>query len=257
MIHRIWKTFVFAALLVIYVIFASLGRLLIRNPHDQKLFLLHFLSRMCRVLLAVMGIKITVEGRENIRAGENYFVVANHLSYLDPLLLSALTPMAFVTSVEMRDAFFLGTFTKLAGSFFVERRSRSNIRGEVGEVENALKQGFPVGVFPEATSTDGSKILPFKRPLFAAAILGGKPVLPIVIQYEKIDGRKVTRASHQILCWYGDMPFFSHSLRLLSYNRIRIRLSVLPEIPVAADSDRDTIAQTAYQAIQSHYQPIV
>ncbi|MGZ3693623.1 MAG: 1-acyl-sn-glycerol-3-phosphate acyltransferase [Bdellovibrionota bacterium] len=257
MIHRIWKTFVFASLLIIYLIVASLGRFLIRDRIERQKFLLAFLHRKCRVLLGVMGIEVKTEGLENIRPGQNYFVVANHMSYLDPLILAALSPAAFVTSVEMRDAFFLGTFTKLAGSYYVERRSRGKIQREVSDIEQALKEGFRVAVFPEATSTDGSLIKPFKRPLFAAAIRAGIPVLPMVIQYETVNGARVTKANHKLLCWYGDMPFFPHSLTILGCGKIHIRLSVLPEIPVAANSDRDTIAETAYAAIKAHYQPIL
>jgi 1-acyl-sn-glycerol-3-phosphate acyltransferase len=256
LIHRTWKTFVFAALLLSYIFFASLAKLLVWDKLEQRALLLAFLHRKCKVLLAVMGIHVTVEGRENLRKGQTYFIVANHMSYIDPLVLAAFTPTSFVTSIEMRDAFFLGTFTKLAGCFYVERRKKGNILNEVGEIEQALKDNFTVAVFPEATSTDGSHIKPFKRPLFAAAIRAGKPVLPMVIQYERINGKKISRAKHQLLCWYGDMPFFPHSLKLLGLNHIHIRLSVLPEIPVAAESDRDTIAETAYETIRAHYQPI-
>lgn len=254
---RAWKTFVFAGLLLIFVIIGTVIRLLVWHPKERRLVYQNFLHRMCRVLLVVLGVEVTVEGKENLRPGQRYFIVANHLSYLDPLLLSALSPTAFVTSIEMRDAFFLGTFTKLAGSFYVERRSRGNLMQEVNEVEQALRDNFQIGVFPEATSTDGSKILNFKRPLFAAAIRSGRSVLPVVIQYEKINGQPVTRANHQLLCWYGDMPFFSHSMKLLGLQRIDIRLRVLPEIPVAQDSDRDTIAEAAFRAINGHYRPLV
>lgn len=257
MIHRIWKTFVFASLLASYVFFASLARFLVWDKTEQRALLLGFLHRKCRVLLAVMGVRVTIEGRENLRPGQNYFIVANHMSYLDPLVVAAFTPTSFVTSVEMRDAFFLGTFTKLAGCYYVERRTKGNIRQEVGDIEDGLKKNFKVTVFPEATSTDGSHIKPFKRPLFAAAIRTQTPVLPMAIQYESVDGVRLDRANHRLLCWYADMSFFPHSLRLLGLRDIHIRLSVLPEIPVAADSDRDTIAETAFEAIRSHYQPIL
>jgi 1-acyl-sn-glycerol-3-phosphate acyltransferase len=111
-------------------------------------------------------------------------------------------------------------------------------------------------VFPEATSTDGEHVKPFKRPLFAAAAKAVVPVLPVVIQYEEIDGRPVTRANRDYLCWYGDMGFGGHFIKLAMRKKIRIRIKVLPEIPVTPDSTRDILMEEAHQRIVAHYRPI-
>jgi 1-acyl-sn-glycerol-3-phosphate acyltransferase len=80
--------------------------------------------------------------------------------------------------------------------------------------------------------------------------------LPFVIQYEEIDGRPVTARNRDLLCWYGDMPFGPHLLKMLACQRIRIRIRVLPEIPVAGDSSRDTIADKAFDDVRNSYQPV-
>jgi 1-acyl-sn-glycerol-3-phosphate acyltransferase len=235
---------------------ASVARLLIRDPKEQRQFLYGLVHRKSKVLLGAMGVELEVEGRENFKPGQNYLIAANHLSYLDPLILASVRPMAFVTSIEMKQAFFLGTLTELGGCLYVERRSRGNIRREISEIENALRAGFHVAIFPEATSTDGSKILPFKRPLFSAAIHSARNVLPVMIQYEEIDGQRVSTRNRDRVCWYGDMRFGRHFVRLLDFQKIRIRVTIIPEIPVTPGSERDTITENAYRAISEIYIPI-
>ena len=255
--HRIWKVFV-AYFLIFYFIFASLlFRLLIRDPRELRQAILALLHRKSKVLLGGLGIQVTVEGKENFRPGQNYLIVANHLSYLDPILMASIQPMAFVTSVEMRETFFLGTLTDLGGCLYVERRSKENMHREIGSLTDALAQGFNVVVFPEATSTNGSSVRPFKKPLFMAAVNAGRNVLPVVLQYEQIDGQKVTIQNRDDLCWYGDMDFGAHFVKLLGHKKIRIRVSVMPEIEVAPGADRDTIMGAAYNVISSAYRPIV
>lgn len=257
MIHRYWKAFVANFLILVYIGIAATARLLLRDKTELRRFLLALVHRKSRVLLGVLGVQLEVEGRENLKAGENYLIVGNHMSYLDPILLASITPMAFVTSVEMRETFFLGTLTELGACLYVERRSRENIHGEIIEIEQALRAGFHVVVFPEATSTNGEQLRPFKRPLFTAAVREKKSVLPMVIQYEQIDGEKISTRNRDLLCWYGDMPFGSHFLRLMDCRKIRIRVSILPQIPITAESDRDTIMESSYQAIAARYVPIM
>lgn len=256
MILSLWKGFVGSALILIYVVIASLFRLFLRDPWERRRFYHQLVGRVSRVYLAAIGFRLEVEGLENIRPGQSYLVVANHMSYLDALFLAAIRPMAFVTSVEMREAAFLGTLTELGGCLYVERRSKDNIQREIAELDQALRLGFNVAVFPEATSTDGTELRPFKRPMFQAAVSSGHSVLPLVIQYESIDGAPVTAANRDLLCWYGDMDFAPHFFALTRCREIVIRVKVLPEIPVDAGATRDTMMEAAYGAISRTYRPI-
>jgi 1-acyl-sn-glycerol-3-phosphate acyltransferase len=139
----------------------------------------------------------------------------------------------------------------------VERRNKQNIKGEIGEITKALQDGFSVVVFAEATSTNGSSVLPFKRSLLAAAVESKTPVLPICVQYEEIDGEKVTAKNRDKLCWYGTMDFAPHFLELAGLNQIKVRVKILEEIPIEAETTRDTLVDKAYAAVSSNYTPIV
>lgn len=230
---------------------------LIRDPVKRRAFYLNSVHRHALWAAKALNLEIEFHGRENMRPGQNYFIVANHMSYLDAILLGTVAPTAFVSSVEMRNTPVLGTVMVTGGCLFVERRSKNNIQGEIGQIEEALKQGFNVGIFPEATSTDGAAVKQFKRPLYTAAVRAKVPVLPLVIQYESLDGVPVTAANRDALCWYGDMGFAPHFFGLMRFRRVKVGITFLPEIPVTASDTRDTLMDQSYAKISGHYRPIV
>ena len=255
--RRLFKIIALPAILIWHIISGFILFPFLRDPWRRRRFFVGATARHSRWSMRGLGIRMPVDGRVNARPGQNYLIVANHMSYLDAILVAAWRPAAFVTSMEMKKTPFLGQLTDMGGCLYVERRSKENIQNEIGEIEEALKRGFDVVVFPEATSTDGSALRNFKRPLFAAAVRAGVPVLPVVIEYEYIDGKPVTAANRDALCWYGDMDFASHFFKLMRHRRIDVRLTALPEIPVTKDSTRDTLMEQAFQAISGRYRPIV
>lgn len=184
---------------------------------------------------------------------KTYFMVCNHMSYLDLIFLGSGEPAVFVTSVEMRDTPFLGDIAKLGGAYFVERRDRSKIPGEVKELSQLMRSGFNVFVFPEATSTHGMHILPFKKAMFSAAIEAQVDVLPICLRYEEVDGEPFNETNRDKICWYGDMPFLPHFKQVMGLKSLKVTVSYLDPIPIAQYSDRHMLAEASYKQISSHY----
>ncbi len=214
-------------------------------------------SKGAKRALKTLGIKVEHEGLENIeRLEKNALIISNHLSYIDILLISSTIPTAFVTSNDLKETKFLGRVAKLGGSFFVERRHQLSMRSEIDRIADELKRGLSITVFPEATTSDGSQIKPFKRSLFAAAQRAEIDILPICINYTHIDGEPVTAKNRDRIFYYGDMTFFSHLKGMLKHRSIGAKLSVLK--PVSAgdfDDSRDLMAHT-YELINSVYKPI-
>jgi lyso-ornithine lipid O-acyltransferase len=231
-------------------------RLIVKDPLKLRSILLKGVSKKSKLVAKTLRLDIQIENIENARPNQNYLIVANHLSYLDAILMTNFRETSFVTSMEIRSTPVLGLITELGGCLYVERRSKEKIHLEIAEIENALKAGFNVVVFPEATSTNGEKVLPFKRPLFLAAVRAKVPVLPIVIQYESIDDKPVTKENRDALCWYGDMGFGKHFLQLNTFKKIGVRLKILPEISIQESSTRDSLMEEAYKKISQVYVPI-
>lgn len=254
--RRALKTLLLVALLVGHTLCGLCVRFFVRGRLAFLRICIREVSKHSRWALRIFGVEVVVENAHLAREGQNYFIVSNHMSYLDVLPIAAFRKSAFVTSMEMKEDPLLGPITEVGGCLYVERRSKENILNEIGEIEMALRNGLNVVVFPEATSTDGSSLRPFKRPLFAAAARAQIPVLPIVIHYEQIDGEPVTTANRDSLCWYGTMPFGPHFLGLMNFHHVRIRLEILPEIATHADSSRDTLMDAAEAAIRARFRPI-
>jgi 1-acyl-sn-glycerol-3-phosphate acyltransferase len=254
-IHQFWKMVVIAFLMLVLVLVGNVARLF-ASGKELRAFQNRLTQRLARTGLAVLGIRLEVKGAENWRTDRHYLVVSNHLSYLDVMLFAAFRPMCFVSTVEVHRTPVLGHLARAAGCIFVERRSRDNIRGEIESIAGALRDGHDMIFFPEGTSTNGSSVLPFKRPFFAPAIHAGVPVLPAVVQPLAINGHAVTSANRDLLCWYADMEFAPHLWKLAGLRRVRYALKILPEIPVEAGTEREELVQRAQSAIQETYQPI-
>ncbi len=197
------------------------------------------ISIYSRLLLKVLGIKSNFKGLHHSQEYENFLIVSNHLSYLDVLILASRLPTCFVTSTDIKATPFLGQLAVLAGCLFVNRKNRSGLHNEINELRMALLSGLNVTVFPEATSTDGSEVLRFKRPLFESSIATGKPILPLTINYQTISGNPVNVSNRDVVCWYGEMDFFPHFLSLLEQKEVEVEIVInepfLPELMLSID----------------------
>jgi 1-acyl-sn-glycerol-3-phosphate acyltransferase len=199
---------------------------------------------------------IQVKTNRNINTEETYLIVSNHLSYLDALVISAIIPSSFVTSLEVKSTSFLGHLSMLAGCLFVNRKDKSKINQEIQGLRDALKENISVTFFPEATSTDGSNVIRFRKPLFEASISSGRSILPLTLNYVEISEQKINPENRDYLFWYGDMTFFPHFMNLLSLSKIKVEIEIhepfKPEIfPVFELADR------AHKVISHSYHPIV
>jgi 1-acyl-sn-glycerol-3-phosphate acyltransferase len=193
-----------------------------------------------------------VTRNESIFHEKGSLFVSNHLSYLDILIFAAQGPTLFITSEEVRRTFFLGFMSALGGSLFVNRRSVSGVRRDINTIAGLLSDGYRVCFFPEATSTDGSKILPFKSSFFEAAKKAEAAITPLCIRYTSINGQPTDRKSRDYVCYYGDMFFFPHFIKLMSLRGIGAELTVLSSISTQRYS-RKELAEVAYRRIVKAY----
>ena len=165
-----------------------------------------WLQAACRGVLAVLGIRFTVEGRP-ARSG---LVVSNHLSYLDILIYSAAMPCVFVSKVEVNKWPYFGAAARAGGTIFIDRRSRASAAAVAVEIGERLAHDVPVLVFPEGTSTDGSSVQHFHAGLFEPAIKAQAPVTAAAVRYLIGEG-----IHERELCWFGDAPFLPHLWKAL------------------------------------------
>lgn len=206
----------------------------------------------CRLALKILGINVSVIEKNQQPIGRNALYVSNHMSYIDILIISAQQPTLFITSIEVKHTFFIGLMSALGGSLFVERRSVSGVRRDINRIAGLLSDGFNICFFPEATSTDGSEILPFKSSFFEAAKKAGITIIPLCIRYPVIDNRPADQETLERVCFYGDMTFFPHFVKLMPLKRIEAELIVTDKIPSRKYS-RKEMAEVSFNKVLEAY----
>lgn len=245
---------IFVVYVASYLIESSAGRLVLRGAVARRRFHARTVSRYTRGACRMMGVR--VEAKDLPPPGQNYLLVGNHLGFMDILALASVKPGLFITSVEMRETPFLGTLCEMGGCLFVERRSRKKIVGEVGEIREALKQGFDIVLYPEGTSGDGEKILPFKKSLLISAAGTGVPIKVMVINYRRVNGEPMSDKWRDFVCWYGDMGFLPAIWGLFCLKSVDVEIGFHEEIHVHTDEDRHHVAETARSLVEKHFDPI-
>lgn len=169
-------------------------------------------------------------------------IVSNHLTYLDILVYSAARPFLFVAKSEVRRWPLLGTMAHLGGTIFVDRGRSLQVAEASRQIEQSLREGLPVLLFPEGTSSDGSSVLPFRSPLFDPAIRAGAWVTAAAIRYHADDA-----AEDQVTYW-GDMVFVPHLFRTMCVRGLAAKISF--DSPCRFP-DRKSAAREAWRRVQS------
>ncbi len=186
---------------------------LLRRGISRRQRQIELTATYARLILRCLGYRVR---DSSLKLPSGAFIVANHLSYVDILCIASVAPCVFVTSTEMRDSPIIGWLCKLGGSIFVNRRRHFVSRAELYEISQCLREGFRVVVFPEATSSDGSGVLPFKRGLFRAAQWMKAPVISLCLNYEEASADSLMGTTPQRVCFYGDETFGHHLYSLAS-----------------------------------------
>lgn len=149
-----------------------------------------------RTILNTFGIKLDVEGIENIPKGKPCLILYNHQSSFDILAFSAVVPVGWKAVMKREILFvpFVGLVAKFSGHYFVKRDGSVNDSSQVREIVNDLKTGKDaVIIAPEGTRSEDGKLLPFKQGVFLIASLSGVPIIPMIIW-----GGKDIRPKNQI-----------------------------------------------------------
>ena len=159
-----------------------------------------------RIVLSSLGIHYRFEGQPPTRG----IVVANHLSYLDIAIFSAVMKCFFVSKAEISKWPYFGKAALAGGTMFVERASIASAERVASEIGERLALPIPIIFFPEGTSTDGSSVKRFRSRLFEPAVRAEAPVTAAAIRYIFADG-----AEERDLCWFGDEAFLTHLWKAL------------------------------------------
>lgn len=189
------------------------------------------LNRAYTLLLRlILNIKVTVSGDEGQLERGGYVIIANHTSYVDGIVLGSIFPIVFVSKKEVRSWPIVGQWNILCGTIFIDRQHKWLVSTLVREMARKLKQDANILLFPEGTSTNGERMLPFQTVPLAAPLRSRSIIVPATITYKSIDDRLVSADNRDLIYWYGEMDFITHFWKLLSLRGVEVLVTIQPKV---------------------------
>jgi lyso-ornithine lipid O-acyltransferase len=177
--------------------------------------------------------------------------VSNHSSWVDVPVLGGVLDGCFVTKGEVARWPVVGSIARLGRSVFVTRQRGSTAR-ELDDMRGRLRAGDNLILFPEGTSSDGSRVLPFRSSFLAVAeaAAGSSPLIqPVSIVYDRLGGLPTGRASRPVFAWYGDMDIASHFWRLGQHSGLRVTVLLHAPLDPARFPDRKALSRAVWRIV--------
>ena len=194
-------------------------------------------SRLAQHTLAALAVRVRVTGSEPPTDRPRLFV-ANHVSWLDVYALGAWWPARFVAKIETASWPMAGTIARRFDALFIVRNSVRDAARVKERVAAALAAGDSVVVFPEATTTDGTRLGRFHTAMFQAAIDAGAVVQPVALRYRRPDGSPCPAAA-----FVGDDSFAASLLRVLREPAVHVDLHLGPALAPTGWTRRELAAR--------------
>lgn len=206
-------------------------------------------------VLKILNIRVTLEGA--LVVDRPLLVLSNHMGYLDIPALGAMLPVAFAPKSDIAKWPIIGAMCRLTGCVFIDRRVSQTAQNRE-RLKAALASGQAIALFPEGTTGNGVRLLPFRSSYFSLAdeIFDDRPltIQPVTITYARIHNLPVDSISRSSLAWYGDMALLPHFKQLCRMGPVTLHITVLPPVEVAAGQDRKALALQCETAMQAEYE---
>jgi len=209
----------------------------------------HVQSLWARTSLFVLGVQLDTSGAHVPVAAT--LIAANHLSYLDILVVSALFPSRFVAKSEIGSWPVLGKIVSLSGTLFVKRGDRHDVPRVVSEMQRTLDAGVSVTFFPEGWASRGLDVCRFHPGLFETAVRGQFPCLPVTLSYATPEG---TAATAWTVGWWGPVGIAPHLARMLREGPVVAKVSWADQAVLG--HDRKRLAATLEREVRSRFEPL-
>jgi 1-acyl-sn-glycerol-3-phosphate acyltransferase len=205
-----------------------------------------FYHRLC---CRLMGIEVVPIGEMSSRRPTLF--VSNHTSYLDITILGSLIPGSFVAKTEVAQWPMYGWLAKLQRTVFVERRRQTSHR-QRDQLKERLAVGDNLILFPEGTSNDGNRVLPFRSALLSVAEVDTQSRLliqPVSIAYVALNGIPMGHGLRPLVAWYGDMTLGPHLWQFSRLGKITVVVEFHPPVNLMTIGDRKSLTRHCAAAV--------
>jgi lyso-ornithine lipid O-acyltransferase len=250
MIRCFFVLLAFALLTLVLAPFQLIG-IVFRLPLQRHVpYLYH------RILCALIGVRVREIGKRS--TDFPLLILSNHSSWLDIVVITALTPAVFVAKKEVAGWPIFGWLAKLQRTVFIDRERRHRTGAATQEIAERLIGGDAVVLFAEGTSSDGNRVLPFRSALIGAVhhAIGSSThhervtVQPLSLAYVNLNGLPLGRAFRSRVAWYGDADLISHLVGVCAAGAVDVTVSWGEPVSYDMTADRKDIARVAEQAVR-------
>lgn len=209
-----------------------------------------------RLFLRLFDVKVTVRG---VPPGDTpTLVLSNHVSWLDIPVIGSLRPLSFIAKSEISGWPVVGLCARLQRSVFIDRARRGATAEVNAAVAHRLARGEAIVLFPEGTTGDGNRVLPFRASLVGGArsaladpALARISLQPLAVAYVRRNGLPVTRRERPEIAWYGDMELAPHFALFVREGPLDAVVTWGEPIPFDHTADRKRATAAAENAVRS------
>jgi lyso-ornithine lipid O-acyltransferase len=210
-----------------------------------------------RTVCALLGVRITVAGTPPRHHA--VLILANHVSWLDILAITATAPVIFVAKSEVKRWPLIGWVARARGTVFVERDRRRRTPEANAEIARYLTDGQSIVLFAEGTSSDGNRVLPFRsalvgalREALAQVEAGNRiAVQPLSVGYTGLAGLPMGRQHRPVVAWYGDRSLVPHLKEFLRRGAVDVTLSWGEPVAHDGGADRKAVVRSVEGVVRS------
>ena len=201
-------------------------------------------------LLRLLGIRLRIYGEPS--TASPVLFVANHVSYLDVIVLGSVLPAGFVAKSEVAGWPLFGFLARVQNTVFIERRS-TRAAEQRTQLQDHIAQRQDLILFPEGTSSDGLTVLPFKSSLFG--IVEDFPhavpitVQPVSVTCTELDGFPLLREERALFAWYGDMTLPPHLWNVFKRGGFTVEIIFHAPLTTADCQNRKVLATTCQSLV--------
>lgn len=208
---------------------------------------------VCRAAFVIMRLSLLVRGPRLKVPGA---VVANHSSWLDIFALNARKNVYFVSKSEVASWPGIGWLARATGTVFI-RRDRRDVKAQIALFEDRLKHGHRLLFFPEGTSSDTLRVLPFKptlfAPFFSDQLIHDMHIQPVTVIYHPPEG-----TDPRFYGWWGDMGFGEHLLKVLAQRQQgKVELIYHPPVRVDDFANRKSLSSHLEERVRSAHSRLI
>ncbi len=219
-----------------------------RNLHEKLLRL------YCQTILKIFNVKVGEKGFENLPQDAMLYV-SNHTSYMDIIVIGSRISVRFTPKIEISKWPVINTLVNMSLPVYIHRNSTKTLE-QKNTIKEIINSGDSILIFPEATTNDGNKVLPFKSSLFSVAEPHEEDnaddhicVQPISIVYTHIDGEPANKGNMDRIAWYGNMKFLPHLWNLLAAKSAKVKIIYHSTIYYDDFGDRKSLSKHCEEVI--------